>query len=79
MKRKIGTILEDKIIQDAKHLALRERRPLANVIQEAVVSYLSNETARGDALRACEKFCSHGRSLSRNEIDDLLREDPLAP
>ena len=41
-------------------------------------NYLHEEVARGDALRACDKFCSHGSALDRHEIDELLQEDMLA-
>lgn len=32
---------------------------------------LKGESVPGDALRACEKFCSHGGSFDRREIDHL--------
>ena len=51
---------------------------LADLIQDAMTNYLHEDVARGDALRACDKFCSHGSALERHEIDDLLQEDMLA-
>ena len=78
MKRKIGTVMETDVLIEAKERAARERRALADIIQDAMINYLHEEVARGDALRACDKFCSHGSALDRHEIDDLLQEDMLA-
>lgn len=75
MKRKIGTILETDILTEAKERAVRDRRSLADIIQDALISYLHDEAPRKDALRACDKFCSHGSALERQEIDELLQEE----
>lgn len=77
MKKKIGTIIEEEILIEAKQRAAREGRPLAEIFQEALLSYLHGEIAHGDALRACDKFCSHGSSFSIEEIDEILQEDML--
>jgi hypothetical protein len=78
MKKKIGTVVESDVLVEAKERAAREGRALADVIQDALINYLHEEVARGDALRACDKFCSHGSALGRHEIDELLQEDMLA-
>lgn len=78
MKKKIGTVMESDILVEAKQRAAREGRPLAEIIQNAMISYLHEDISRVDALRAWEKFCSHGSALDRQEIDDLLQEDALA-
>ena len=78
MKKKIGTVLEAAVLVEAKARAAREGRALADIIQDALINYLREEVARGDALRACDKFCSHGSALGRHEIDELLQEDMLA-
>ena len=78
MKKKIGTIVEEEILIEAKKRAVRERRPLADIFQDALLSYLRGEVSHGDGLRACDKFCSHGSSLGLEEIDEILQEDMLA-
>lgn len=78
MKKKIGTVMEPDILKEAKQRAAREGRSLAEIIQNAMISYLHDDVPAGDALRACEKFCSHGSALDQREIDELLREDALA-
>jgi hypothetical protein len=78
MKKKIGTLLEEEILSKAKERARRDRRPLADVIQDALDRYLHGASSNEDAVRAAEKFCSHGASLRLDEIDEILREDMLA-
>jgi predicted transcriptional regulator len=71
MKKKVGTALESKILREAKVFAARTDRALADVIQEALDRYLTQDDERKDALRAAEKFCSYGTSLSLEEIDSI--------
>lgn len=78
MKRKVGTILEAGVLTEAKTRAALEGRSLADLFQDAVVRYLHEGASRGDAERACEKFCSHRGELDRGEIDEILQEDMLA-
>jgi len=78
MRGKIGTVIDASILARAKERAAREGRALAGIVQDALINYLRQEVARGDALRACDKFCSHGSALGRHEIDELLQEDMLA-
>ena len=77
MKKKIGTVMEADVLTEAKTRAAREGRSLADVIQDALTQYLHEDAYRGDALRACEKFCSHGSTLARAEIEEILQEDLL--
>ena len=77
MKRKIGTILEENLLVTAKQRAALEGRALSDLIQDALNDYLQQDPARGDALRASEKFCSHGSLLGREEIEEILQEDML--
>jgi predicted transcriptional regulator len=72
MKKKIGTALERKILLEAKMFAARTDKALANVIAEALDRYLTRDDKRQETLRAAEKFCSHGTSLSLKEIQEIL-------
>jgi len=78
MRRKIGTVLEVDVLKAAKVRAARDGRTLADLIQDALIEYLQNDTSEVDALRSCERFCSHGRTLPLAEVDELLQEDVLA-
>lgn len=78
MKKKIGTVLDMEILTKAKERAIRDGRPLSDLLQDALAAYLQGDAARGDFERACKLFCSHGSGLKLEEIDELLREDILA-
>jgi hypothetical protein len=79
MKRKIGTIVDDKLMASVKQRAALEGRPLSGLIEEALSGYLKLGPGPGDALRALEMFASHGGLLPREEIDEILQEDMLVP
>ena len=72
-------MLEEGILMEVKRRAVMENRALADVIQDALGFYLHEDIELVDAVRACDKFCSHGRSLDRSEIEELLLEDMLTP
>ncbi|NLF40198.1 hypothetical protein GX586_12190 [bacterium] len=74
MKRKIGTIVDENLFASVKERAAREHRPLADIVQDALQTYLERG-GRTDTLRACELFCSHRSGLALAEIDAILQED----
>ena len=78
MKKKIGTVLEEEILGEAKARAAREHRALSELFQEALVVFLHGEGPRVDAERSCRLFCSHRSRLDLSEINGLLDEDVLA-
>ncbi len=77
MKKKVGTVIEEKVLIEAKQRAAVEGRPLSDILQEALIDYLRGSVKRGDAEHACRLFCSHGSRLPLEEIDELLEEDML--
>ena len=79
MKKKIGTIVDEKLLASVKKRAAAEDRPLAVLIEEALESYLGRGPAAEDHLRALDKFVSHGGLLQREEIEEILEEDVLSP
>ena len=78
MKKKIGTVVEEDILVEAKARAAREHRPLSELFQEALVIYLHGEGPRADAERSCRLFCSHRSQLDLDELNEILEEDVLA-
>lgn len=74
MKKKIGTVMEEDVLAEAKQRAAREHRPLAELFQEALVGYLHGEGPRSDAERSCRLFCSHRSRLDLGEINELLED-----
>jgi len=76
MKRKIGTIVDENLFVSVKECAARERRPLADLVQDALQTYLERGAGRtNDTVRACALFCSQRSGLSLAEIDAILQED----
>lgn len=78
MKRKIGTIVDDKLLKSVKQRAALEGKAISGLIEDALSRYLERDPAKEDALRSLEKFASHGGLLAREDIDEILREDVLA-
>lgn len=79
MKKKVGTIVDDKLLASLKQRAAAEDRSLAGLIEEALTGYLGRGPAATDHLRALDKFISHGGLLQREEIEEILEEDILSP
>jgi len=78
MKKKIGTIVDDGLLANAKQRAALEKRALSGLIEDALAGYLDRSPGREEALRSLEKFASHGGLLPPEEIDQILVEDTLA-
>lgn len=76
MKQKIGTLIEEKVIRLAKRRALEEKRPLSDLIQDALVSYLAG---KAPAVREREVayglFCEQPIKISREQVSEILDED----
>jgi hypothetical protein len=79
MKKKIGTIVDEKLLASLKQRAALEDRPLAVLIEEALSGYLGRGPTGTDHLRALEMFISHGGLLQRKEIGEILEEDIFSP
>jgi len=77
MKKKIGTIMDEKLLASVKQRAAAEDRSLSGLIEDALAGYLGRGPAALDHLRALERFVSHGGLLGRKEIDEILSEDIL--
>ena len=77
MKQKIGTVLEEDIMRLAKRRAAEEGRPLSDLIQDALVQYLSPDAASAkEREMAYHLFCERPFKLTPEEFRDLLEEDP---
>jgi hypothetical protein len=79
MKKKIGTIVDERLLASVKRRAAAEERSLAGLIEDALTGYLGRGPGAVDHQRALGKFVSHGGLLQREEIDEILSEDILVP
>jgi hypothetical protein len=77
MKQKIGTLIEEDIMRRAKRRAAEEGRPLSDLIQDALVQYLSPDAASAkEREMAYHLFCERPFKLTPEQFRDLLEEDP---
>ena len=59
MKIKIGTILEDSVIQELKIFAAKEKKQINEVIQEALTAYFQGDVKKQKLrLNAVKRLCS---------------------
>jgi hypothetical protein len=76
MKKKVGTLIEDEVIKLAKHRAADEGRPLSDLIQDALVSYLSKSIPKPKERDAAYQiFCERPLRLSKTQFQQILEED----
>lgn len=76
MKQKVGTVLEQNVLRRAKRRAADERRPLSEVIQDALERYLFEgvaQPARRDA--AYQLFCERPMLLAPEQMKSVLEHD----
>jgi hypothetical protein len=76
MKKKVGTLLDEEIIRHAKRRAAEEGRPLSDVIQDALASYLSDKGLDPKKReKAYQLFCERPIRISKNQFKEILEED----
>jgi metal-responsive CopG/Arc/MetJ family transcriptional regulator len=76
VKVKIGTILEDDVVQKLKERSVKERRPQNEIIQDALNRYLSTSSRQKDLRKAAlAQFCSRPFKISAKEWREIMEED----
>ena len=76
MKKKVGTLLDEEIIRHAKRRAAEEGRPLNDVIQDALSSYLSNKVPDPKKRqKAYQLFCERPIRISQNQFKKIMEVD----
>jgi hypothetical protein len=80
MKRKIGTLIENDILQLAIERAAEERRPLSDLVQDALVQYLRKEAATPNERKiAYHLFCEQPMKIPSDQLRYLFEEDMWDP
>ena len=75
MKKKVGTLLDEEVIRKAKRRAAEERIPLGDVIQDALVSYLSDKAPDPKKReKAYRLFCERPIRLSNDQFKHFMEE-----
>jgi hypothetical protein len=76
VKIKIGTILEDDVVQKLKERSVRERRPQNEIIQDALSRYLSGGSRKKELRKAAlAQFCSGPFKISARQWREIMEED----
>lgn len=76
MKKKIGIVIEEEVIRHAKRRAAEEGRPLSDVIQDALVSYLSDKVPDPKKREnAYQLFCGQPMRISRKQLKKITEAD----
>lgn len=75
MKKRVSLLIEEEVIRHAKQCAAEEGRPLGDLIQDVLVSYLSNKApfqrTRDDAYQL---FCERPMRISKKHFNEILAE-----
>jgi hypothetical protein len=74
MKTKIGTVLDEKLLQQARAVAAREGKRLNQVLEEALSDHLKRKASvrRGGVVART----AGSLRLARRQVDRILREEP---
>ena len=76
MKHKVSIVIEEDIIRSAKRRAVEERRPLSDLIQDALVHYLRKEaTTPKQRNMAYHLFCERPMRIPPEQLRHVLEED----
>ena len=79
MKQRVSLRLDAEILQLAKQRAAEERRPLGELIQEALMKYLGKQAATPEERqKAFELFCERPMRLSGKQFRKVLQEEVWA-
>jgi hypothetical protein len=75
MKVKVATQIEEEIMKLAKHKAAEEGRSISDLIQDALVQYLSSGAASRKSELEYEAFCERPLKLKPKQLRQVLDED----
>ena len=75
MKQKVGTLIEENVLRKAKRRAAGEGRPLSDLIQDALESYLSRTVDPTRREAAYQLYCERPMKLTSSQLKAVLEED----
>lgn len=75
MKIKIGTQIEEQVYHNLKIAAAREKRPISEVIQDAVATYLQHSRSRGKKSGLARLLESPAMKISDDQFREVMDAD----
>ena len=76
MKRKVGTVLDDRLLWKAKQVAAREKKPLSALLEEALDAHLVRLGERPSGRRGhVVEQTSGALRIGKKALIALLKED----
>ena len=76
MKKKIGTLLEEDLIFDAKQVALSQKQPFSKVLEDALRMYLLTMERKTRSKRKNISLSSYGAmSMSPSVLKSIMKEE----
>jgi hypothetical protein len=80
MKVKIGTQLEEEVFQDLKMAAAREKKPISELIQVAVVTYLHQQKGPPGRKNGLARFLEKPPlTISDEDLREILEPQSDEP
>ncbi len=76
MKKRLSILIEEEVIRQAKRFAVKEGRPLSDVIQDALLVYLEREIpAPQKRKNAYQVFCEQPMRIPKKQLKTILEVD----
>jgi len=75
MKEKMEILIEEEVVALANSRAVEEHRPMSDLIEDALVSYLRRKAPDRKKREAYKTFCEQAIQMSPAEFEELLKED----
>jgi hypothetical protein len=77
MKHKFGMLIEKDLLRLARRKAVEERRPLSDLIQDALAQYLNKGVITPKERKiAFQLFCERPMKIPPEQLRYVLDEDP---
>jgi hypothetical protein len=76
MKKTVNILIEEEVIRQAKHLAVKEGKPFSTVIQDALISYLSGKMPDPRKREgAYQLFCEQPMRITKKQFKEIMEVD----
>ena len=75
-KVKLGTILDEEVLQRLKERSVKEGRPLNALIEDAILKYEQDETSSRELrLRALDSVLAIKFNIADDDLRQIMEED----